>query len=394
MPAEIREFQAKCLRLVDEYRTGAATYESAYVQLHGFVTDKAALVKDVGATFRDYQKLLDGHRDQIRGDSGGGDARVQPASGTSSVADEIAAGVLLGRNRIEKELRRHKRTRRERSESPASSGEDLPSSDKEHGNQTNLRDFGKHRRVLERSSLGRDIPGGVFAFAEDAALAEAELPPSLRITRQRIAVFKQDEAASLDYILSSPSRPEFPEQLWKAVMLGQYVDLTKVHADNTAAQEGDSIKIGNYLEWNECWEQYAKAVTMLFPNRAAELSVYQRRISKLFKAYVADTHDRVVAYDVAVRKRASKQGNLLLTDLIEYDDLFQEILHPSGTVAQGGKQSKSGRAKPGKSAEKCRRFNAGKCTNNATNCRYRHACSACGSPDHAANACEKKEKRE
>jgi hypothetical protein len=341
--------------------------------------------------------MLDGHRNLLAGNSNSGTAGVEQTPTAARVSDEIVAGIQLGRSRLEKSHRRHKWCYRERSESPSSSEEDSSSSGEEHPEHGKLRDFRKRRKHLQKPALGRDVPGGLFAFAEDATLAEADLPPALRITRQRIAAYKQDESATLEYILSTPGRPELPKQQWRAVMLGQYVDFEKIHEDAIHGWDSETVRIRDFLVWSISWVRYAKAVTMVFPNRAAELADHQQHITDLFGAYVPDVHSKIIAYDIAVRKRAAKQGNLLLTDHTRFDDIFQELLHPQGVGASHAtRPSKFGKPamRKGKTSKKCRRFNAGRCPDNASSCRYRHACTECSSPDHGANECEKKIKHE
>jgi hypothetical protein len=281
MPADLRSIQERCIELVDEYRTGKITYESAYVKLHEYIEDRGAVVEGIRNSFAHYKTMLDSHRGRLTGNRGAGDPTSQPAPTSNRTPDQHAAELGLGRERGANPRKKPKRRCLERSET-FSSEEDSSSSEEECDRHGRVRDLGKRRRYLEQSTLGRDVPGGLFAFAEDAALAEAELPVTLRITRQRIAAYKQDEKASLEYILSMPGRPQLGDNLWKTVMLGQYLDLGKIHADSVPGKEDGASRIKDFLDWNDCWVRYAKAVTMVFPNRASELADYQQHITKLF----------------------------------------------------------------------------------------------------------------
>ncbi|KAI0086077.1 hypothetical protein BDY19DRAFT_962879 [Irpex rosettiformis] len=98
---------------------------------------------------------------------------------------------------------------------------------------------------------------------------------------------------------------------------------------------------------------------------------------------------RVINYDRAVRAEASRGNQFLLTDFHEWNSLYTAfIVTPGAAASSSSTTAEAKRAKDKRSNDVCHRFNQGRCTNR-NNCRYRHACSLCGSKDHALTDCPK-----
>jgi hypothetical protein len=365
LSSELVKFHATCETYADEYRNGKATNYEAHFRTHHYVAAQRALVGADPNVFS--------HR--VKG-SGTGNIVANSTPRTGDQSYESITSVAT-RGKPSEEILKRRRRKCAVDES----------SDSDAGGNIRSRDITKRRRKLERSILAKGLPGGIFASAEEAAIAEANLPPALRIARQRINAFKQDKSASVNIILAFAGRPDFPESLWKQVIFGEYVDFEKLLAEYTYNSSEDRVNVSTFLEWQCCWDRYADAVTYIFKERSNEITAYGIYLGGLFRSFQQDVHDRIILYDAAVRKSVARQGDLLFTDHARFDDIFQSLLHPQGVFAYASGSGKSGKPKRGKTSEQCRRFNAGGCPDSANQCRFRHTCSSCKSPDHGQIAC-------
>ncbi|KAI0055194.1 hypothetical protein BV25DRAFT_1790845, partial [Artomyces pyxidatus] len=208
-------------------------------------------------------------------------------------------------------------------------------------------------------------------------------------------------------VLSAPDCPEFPHNLWRDVLAGNYVDLDRVYVgryeingdaeeshslgshtirSNTFRFDGSVTELGS---WITAWDSYANAVRFVYPSRERELQLYRDYISQLFAA-CPQHPDRVVRFDRAVRIRVGRSNRYLLSQAAEFHDLHTlHISNPVPAYGTGrntqGSAAKASAPRTGRSNEVCRRFNDGKCTSRV--CKFRHVCSNCGGHDHGAHSC-------
>ncbi|KAF9023866.1 hypothetical protein BDZ89DRAFT_955201, partial [Hymenopellis radicata] len=211
--------------------------------------------------------------------------------------------------------------------------------------------------------------------------------------------------------------PNFPQSLWKKVLLDEAVDFdeinayffsTKLDLDPTPVSTVESAlhkALGRSAEkktvstspvWFQCFDKYCEAVETVFPYRSAELRVWRRHIDDMFTAKHEESHIRIIAYDVAARKVIATNPAILFDqcettelvrlrmafldkDGVRYDDI--------GGTGGSGSTSKIAPTKLGRKKEICNNWNEGKCPRNP--CPRRHACSSCGGP-HIASLCKSK----
>ncbi|KAJ7065761.1 hypothetical protein C8F01DRAFT_982130, partial [Mycena amicta] len=221
--------------------------------------------------------------------------------------------------------------------------------------------------------------------------------------------------------------PGFPRNLWKAVLLDEYVDFDAILTSTYAveADESDQFVVGeDYLEvkkpklvsrisdrgqWITAFWTWYEAVIFAFPERRTELQTYFRHINDTFSSKSANVHWRVINYDRAARVHICRTKALLFDDISELTGVRDAHLSNNG-VRVNAPQPNGNRKLPGKSPAKarrappdgqqreydanevCRRYNRNECTRGTT-CRFRHACSGCDGDGHAANDCPDKQRR-
>lgn len=217
--------------------------------------------------------------------------------------------------------------------------------------------------------------------------------------------------------------PSFPTSLWPDVLLHKYFNLDRIHSESLGAGRDSKIiqklssdveisigssssaparRISNSGEWIGAFDQYAEAVTHAYPCRKEELRQYRNHISTSFRAISTYDHQRIINYDIHIRKDVAQTPQRTLLDIAHaaaHQQFFIQHLSTSGVGASGsGSSSGSGKKPAGKSSqasngsktktEPCRRWNDGLCHATADACRYAHICAKCAGA-HPSHQCSR-----
>ena len=224
-------------------------------------------------------------------------------------------------------------------------------------------------------------------------------------TVKLLKLFNQDIKQSKFYISVAPGVPgNVPSSQWERILKGQPVDLDQILSsihrittvDEKKAKLGETEislgaveaakKVTTYNEWSTAWRKTVRAITYVFAHRQQELEDYTEYIEGEFESLHTSIHDRIIHFDIAVRNLVCGGQQILLTDTHKFQRLYSANIHPQGI--QNVPTSKKLSSTPGR-REICNRFNNGDCR--SSNCRYRHACKACGQTGHGKSTCTRKD---
>ncbi|KAF9528413.1 hypothetical protein CPB83DRAFT_766947 [Crepidotus variabilis] len=158
-------------------------------------------------------------------------------------------------------------------------------------------------------------------------------------------------------------------------------------------------KVSSASDWSTAWRAASRAIAKAFPHRVEELTRYGQHVESYFDAKQVTAHKHVLLYDIAVRNRVGSGTSYLLTDFIDFHDIYTATIpsdgvqHHSSTSAHGGSPNKklpNGKPKTKKS-DVCRKFNSeGGCAYQG--CKYLHICKLCGEDGHPDHKCWQHEK--
>ena len=244
-----------------------------------------------------------------------------------------------------------------------------------------------------------------FPWSVSGLIHSTVLSPSLDRSLKLLQLYAVDPKKAKRSLTNSPTCPEFPDSEWTNILAGRAVNLDHVlsgyysvsNNDERTESIGDvEIKFGAVSpsklvstagDWSIAWNCTSRATNVAFPHRASELADYSEYIIGLFGATDVLFHDRVIAYDRAVRRRIGSRRDLELTDIHKFSDLKQ--LHMDSTGAAVIYRSVVN-AKPTSSckrSEPCNRWNEGLCTLDEKVCRRLHICNKCSLPGHKSPDC-------
>jgi hypothetical protein len=215
-------------------------------------------------------------------------------------------------------------------------------------------------------------------------------------------------------LTNSSNCPEFPDSEWQNVLAGRAVNLDVVFGNYFSVSNNDrrtesvgdiEIRYGtavpkkyvsNVGDWAIAWGITSTAISYAFPNRTDELNGYGRYILSLFTTTNPLFHDRIIAFDKAVRRRVGSTRKYELSNHQDFADL--KLTHMDSTGAgicphapQPSKPSSSS-SKPSRKNEACNRWNDGACTLSANACRRSHVCNVCKKSGHKGKECKDREK--
>ena len=351
----------ECNAIVEAYRKGEISKAAAYVEIQ----------------FKLVQALGD---DRARTDAAFGSFIATIESHDS----EVGAAVKKGRAIVPMQ----------RSPSPLVSDSD--------GNRSDEEPVSKKAKVDESA----------FAWVSSRKNKRTVLRDTLAKTLQLIEVYTIDPKATKRSLVNEPDCPEFPDSEWKNIISGRAVNLDAVlsgqlsttHDDPKVEKIGDlEITFGaveptklvkNGGDWTIAWNRTVRATVFAFPHRLQELSIYGEYIVNLFSVTHSSVHNRVIAFDKAVRKRVGSVRNLELSDFEKYADLKIAHMDSIGvSVVSGSSKDDSGRkgkrGKNWKKDEPCNKWNDGKCSQAEEDCRRLHVCNKCAQKGHKGKDCRK-----
>jgi len=164
----------------------------------------------------------------------------------------------------------------------------------------------------------RKLTASDFPWYEADSCSLLTLPASCIQTCKRLEVYLQDIPGCRNQIKIAPGAPHnVPITQWERVFRGETLDLdhflSSLHR-TTVDEEGET-RIGNARisfgitdakrrvssasDWASAWRLASKAVSFVFPHRAAELDAYSDYINGQFSAKLTSSHPRVIMFDIA-----------------------------------------------------------------------------------------------
>jgi hypothetical protein len=182
------------------------------------------------------------------------------------------------------------------------------------------------------------------------------------------------ETLNLDHFLSSIVHTQVDED--RKAHLGE----THLTFSTSEAKR----KVRNSAKWASAWRRASDTIVFTFPHQREELEQYQKHIQVEFDAQQPHAHQRVIAYDIAVRNFVGGGQTSLLTDREKFSHLYAAIVLPDGIEFTNSYPSNSAcRAAPirtSKGVETCNKYNTYSGCNHSL-CKYKHICKKCGG-DH------------
>ena len=238
------------------------------------------------------------------------------------------------------------------------------------------------------------------------------LSENLSKSLKLLDVYTIDPKAAKRSLTNQPDCPEFPDSEWKNVISGRAVNLDAVLSgqlsttnDNQKTEKFGDIEVSfgaveptkvvkNGGDWSIAWNRTVRAIVFAFPHRHLELTSYGEYIINLFSVTHPTVHNRVIAFDRAVRKRVGSVRNLELSDFEKFADLKIAHMDSIGVAVSSGpsKGDKGKGSKHGKNWKKdepCNKWNDGKCSQEEEDCRRKHICNKCGKAGHRGKECRK-----
>ena len=225
-------------------------------------------------------------------------------------------------------------------------------------------------------------------------------------TCELLELYGEDLARSKFLIRTALYSPEgIPASQWERILRGETLNLdhflssivrTQVDEDRKARLGETHLtfstseakrKVRNSSDWASAWRRASEAVIFAFPHRREELDQYQKHIQVEFDARQSHAHQRVIAYDIAVRNFVGGGQTSLLTDREKFSHLYAAIVLPDGIEFTSSYPSNSVRraapVRTSKGVETCNKFNTYSGCNHDP-CKYKHVCKKCGG-DHPQN---------
>ena len=255
------------------------------------------------------------------------------------------------------------------------------------------------------------VDESAYAWVSERQVKRTVLRDTLAKTLKLIEIYTIDPKATKRSLVNEPDCPEFPDSEWKNVISGRAVNLDAVLSGQLSTSQDDlkvekfgdlEISYGaveptkvvkNGGDWTIAWNRTVRATVFAFPHRLPELTGYGEYIVNLFSVTHSSVHNRVIAFDKAVRKRIGSVRNLELWDFEKFADL--KIAHMDSIGASviagsskedGGRKGKKG--KNWKKDEPCNKWNEGKCNQAEEECRRLHVCNKCRKVGHKGKECK------
>ena len=144
-------------------------------------------------------------------------------------------------------------------------------------------------------------------------------------------------------------------------------------------------KITNVRKWEEAFRVYAAIYCKANPHRATEVWQYVNLITKAAGIFI---WENVAQYDYAFRKLMARKPHRSWART--HTQLYATIMHEHVPKTNNTNNGAGGSKKGDWRDFCCWRYNKGKCTRNAGNCKFEHRCTSCGGYGHGAHACHKR----
>ena len=148
-------------------------------------------------------------------------------------------------------------------------------------------------------------------------------------------------------------------------------------------------KITHFKKWEEAFKVYMSIYSQANPSRATEIMQYHHTISRGASLFA---WENVYQYDYLFRQKIGKKPYLswARTNTQMWVTL---MITPINRSNNNGNNQGSGGGKKDWREIACWRFNRNKCNRSASECKFEHRCSLCGSFSHIYSQCSKKSKK-
>ena len=256
----------------------------------------------------------------------------------------------------------------------------------------------------EPASKKVKVDESVYAWVASRKDKHTILRDNLAKTLKLIEAYTINPKATRRSLINEPDCPEFPDSEWKNIIAGRAVNLDAVLSGqlSTTQDEPKVEKFGdleisfgaveptkhvkNGGDWTIAWNRTIRATIFAFPHRAHELTSYGEYVVNLFSVTHPSIHNRVIAFDKAVRKRVGSVRNVELTDFEKFADLKIAHMDSIGISVISTSSKDKGDQKKN---EPCNKWNDNKCNQTEEDCRRLHVCNNCGKGGHRGKECRK-----
>ncbi|KAJ7776591.1 hypothetical protein DFH07DRAFT_951722 [Mycena maculata] len=326
-----------CEVIFEQYRLARITKPKALSEIHHKLLTAAVLAPQTESAFASFLKALDDHDEQERGaaDHGGVHSHAPVHTSNAGAGAEFDRGFTP----------------------PIFEGP---------GGRSNA------------ATLEAQFPWVATEFIESSI---QPLSPNLTETLRILKVLLQDPKLAKRSITTSARAPEFPESEWTNLLNGRAVNFDAVLSSffSTTSHDEHSESLGSGLElrfgtvaptkfvrdagtWTIAFDRVCAATLFIFTHRARELTTYREYIVGLFAATSSLFHDRIIAFDKAVRKFACQRWDIELTDFNKFLHIKTAVIDSIGVgVIDAQCDSSSGADRKPKS-QVCNNWNNGRCT--------------------------------
>ena len=279
----------------------------------------------------------------------------------------------------------------------------IENEDNERADQTESRRRRSESPNIRTPSKRRAPDESLFAWLTNDEADTTVLTPSQELTRNLVQNHLLD-------LKSSKRVPEFPDSEWNNVLAGKAVNIDVVFSgmystvtDNRAIENIGDLElhfgaakpaktVETHGDWVIAWRSVFKATKFIFPHREAELDEYNDYITSYFASIHPSAHPRVLNLDRAIRKQVGSVNNISLNEFGKFRYLETRHLQGHGTGESSIIAKERTRQKDGpeslswRKADPCHLWNDGRCSHQASACKFRHICEICRGP-HRKGSC-------
>jgi hypothetical protein len=261
-----------------------------------------------------------------------------------------------------------------------------------------------------RTSSKKRVPDeSLFAWLANDGSDDTTLSPNQELTRKLVQNHVLDLKASKRMVLGAKRVPEFPDSEWNNVLAGKAVNIDVVFSgmystitDNRAIENIGDLElhfgaakpaktVETHGDWVVAWRIVFKATRFIFPHRETELEEYNDYITSYFASMHPSAHSKVLNLDRAIRKHVGSVNNVSLNEFNKFRYLETRHLQGHGAGESGVSSKEKTKQRDisdptWRKSDPCHLWNDGKCTHQASTCKFRHICELCRGP-HRKGSC-------
>jgi hypothetical protein len=253
----------------------------------------------------------------------------------------------------------------------------------------------------------------LFAWLVNDGSNDTTLSSNQELTRKLVQNHVVDLKASKHMVLGAKHVPEFPNSKWNHVLSGKAVNIDVVFSgmystimDNRGIKNIGDLElhfgaakpaktVETHSDWVVAWRIVFKATHFIFPHWVTKLEEYNDYITSYFTSMHLSTHSKVLNLDRAIWKHVGSVNNVSLNKFNKFHYLETRHLqgHGAGKSGVSSKEKTKQRDTSDPTWRKsnpCHLWNDGKCTHQASTCKFRHIWELCQGPHHKGSCPVKK----